>query len=84
MSTAHFHELTTDLIRTVGETYEQLVAAYDPDDIMAMTLELIEAAQFHLEKLDIFWKHSTSTVRQKLYVYQITPSEAIPTITTTI
>jgi len=52
MSTAHFHELTTDLIRTVGETYEQLVAAYDPDDIMAMTLELIEAAQFHLEKLE--------------------------------
>ena len=52
MSTAHFHELTTDLIRTIGETYEQLVAAYDPDDIMAATDELILAAQFHLEQLE--------------------------------
>jgi len=52
MSTEHFVELTTELIKTVGEAYEQLVAAYDPDDVMAMADELVESVKYHIEKLE--------------------------------
>lgn len=50
--TPEFHELTTQLIASVSNAYDDLVGAYDPDDIMACTDELIESLKRHLADLE--------------------------------
>ena len=52
METARFHELTGDMIKSIGLAYEDLVAAYDPDDIMATADELMDALRGHIEELN--------------------------------
>ena len=52
METAKFHELTSDMIKSIGLAYEDLVTAYDPDDILALADELMDALRGHIEELN--------------------------------
>ena len=51
MQTEEFHELTTRLIATIGLAYEDLVVAYDPDDIIGLAEELVDAVRQHIDEL---------------------------------
>ena len=59
--TPYFFELTSELIQSVGQAYEDLVSAHDADDILMLSDELVQAVKQHVEELEHEIEYPTET-----------------------